>query len=183
MAPDQPGPDGRQPNRITDYVGEPWVWIFVAFVVVAALSVRFVVQPSTSTTGAASSTTAPRTTPPPTTAPAVTTVPPPTSEATPSTSAPGPSTTVVLQNSGVWTMPDERGEILSAAKDHIESIADGYEVPVMVRDASGQNRRQIIHQNWKVCDQRPAAGQKFTPESGVAFGVVKTNETCPDGRS
>ncbi len=77
-------------------------------------------------------------------------------------------------------MPDEVGNDLRSAKGDIEALTDGTVVQVALRDASGRGRRQIIHQNWQVCSQTPPAGSKFTPETGVTFDVVKTDETCPD---
>lgn len=179
MSPEQNRPGERGPRRIVDYLGGPWVWIFVALFAVVALSVRFAVQPSTSstaedvTTMTAASTTLAE--PPSTVAP--TTVAPPTSTTPETTTA--HDDTEPLEDSGVWTMPDQIGNSLSSAKNDIDVLTDGAPVEVAVSDASGRGRRQIIHQNWQVCSQTPAAGQKFTPESGVSFSVVKTDETCP----
>ncbi|HET8930335.1 MAG TPA: hypothetical protein VFN21_06735 [Acidimicrobiales bacterium] len=180
MSPEQNRPGERGPRRIVDYLGGPWVWIFVALFAVVALSVRFAVQPSTSTTAedVATTTTASTTPAEPSSTMTPTTVAPPTS--TPSDTVAAPDDTASLENSGVWTMPDEIGNVLSSAKDDIETLTDGTSVEVAVSDASGEGRRQIIHQNWQVCSQTPAAGQKFTPESGVSFTVVKIDETCPD---
>lgn len=179
VAPDQHRPDERQPNRVVDFFGGGWVWIFVALFAVVALSVRFAVQPSTSSsTGDPDSTAAA-----PRTRPTLASTLPPTT-VTPSTSTPrttaAPADTGPLEDSGVWTMPDEIGNVLSSAKDDIEALAGGTPVAVAVRDTSGKGRRQIIHQHWQVCSQTPPAGSKFTPETGVTFGVVKTDETCPD---
>jgi hypothetical protein len=77
-------------------------------------------------------------------------------------------------------MPDEVGNDVRSAKRDIEALTDGTAVQVTLRDVSGKDRRQIVHQHWQVCAQTPPAGSKFTPETGVTFDVVKTNESCPD---
>ncbi|HET8929716.1 MAG TPA: hypothetical protein VFN21_03560 [Acidimicrobiales bacterium] len=164
-------------RRIADYLGGRWVWIFVAVFAVVALSVRFAVQPSTSTSAGDPTTTAASPPAPTTTMPRTTDG---RSTSTTPRVVPAPDDSEPLQNSGVWTMPDEIGNALSSAKDDIEALTDGTKVSVAVSDATGKGRRQIVHQNWQVCSQTPPAGRKFTPESGVTFEVVKKNETCPD---
>ncbi|MBS1849177.1 MAG: hypothetical protein JST73_12950 [Actinobacteria bacterium] len=174
-------PGERTPHRVADYIGGKWVWVFVALVAVVALSVRFALQSRTSTSRGASVSTTTLTSPP-STAVSTTTVAPTTSTTpgtTPGTTV-APGTTPPPGQPGVWTVPDEVGNTLSAAKSDIESVTDGAVVPVRVSDAGGQGRRPIIHQNWQVCAQDPPAGSKFTAETGVTFEVVKTDETCPD---
>lgn len=186
MASDQSRPGGRQPHPIADYLGGRWVWIVVALCAVVAGAISLAVQPSrtttadrASTTTISSSTTAASSAVSPTPSTSTsTTIAPPTSTAPEPTDVPdhtdGPPVT------GVWTMPDETGKSLNTAKNAIEKLTDGAEVPVAVRDVSGANRHPIVHQNWTVCAQTPPAGQKFTVDSGVTFDVVKKNETCPD---
>lgn len=172
MEPQPDRPDRPDPRGLLTYLGGAWVWIFVGLLAVSALTVRWLVQPQKSSTTATAvtttaSTTTTTTTPPTTAAPSS---PPP-----PETVADAPTL------SGVWTMPDEVGRTFADAKRDIVELTDGaVDDVVEVSDASGRGRRQIVHENWKVCTQTPDPGAKFTPESGVAFTVVKHGETCPE---
>ena len=178
MSPEHSRPPESGRGRFGDYLGGPWPWIVVALFAIAAVSLRFAVQPSTSTTAGGPASTAATS--------SVLDRPSSTVSASSTTSGTVPSTvpssraTTPLENSGVWTMPDEIGNTLDSAKGDIDALTDGVAVEVAVNDVSGRGRRQIIHQHWQVCSQTPTAGDKFTPETGVSFGVVKTNETCPD---
>lgn len=176
MHPDQNRPTERGPRRFVDYLGGPWVWIVVGLLAVAALTVSWIVEPGTPVQiGSAETTTTPVPTQAPTTATTTTSTTLPAS--TPSTEG----DTEAPEVSDLWTMPDEVGNDLASAKRAIVQLTGGtVDSSVAVSDASGRDRRQIIHENWKVCSQTPAPGSKFTPESGIEFAVVKNNETCPN---
>lgn len=162
--------DGPGERGVLQHLGGRWVWISVALLAVIALSVRWLVQPERSTTDRARvATTVTSTSPMPTS----TTAPPTTASPAPVADAP--------EISGLWTMPDVVGRNLADAKGEIVDLTDGrVDDAVAVTDASGDGRRQIIHENWTVCSQEPAPGAAFTPESGVALSVVKNNESCPN---
>lgn len=168
MGPDQHAPDRHGPGRILDHIGGWWVWIVVGILAVAALVVSLLVDTKGDDQLEAAPTTTVRTTQE--------------SVAVPSTTRPAPDTSgsQQLPISDLWTMPDEVGKDLASAKRDIVDLTDGaVNDAVAVSDDSGEGRRQIIHENWKVCSQSPPPGAKFTPESGISFGVVKNGEDCP----
>lgn len=73
-------------------------------------------------------------------------------------------------------VPNYRGEGLQAARDDAQK--DGFST-VDSHDASGSGRTQILDSNWKVCDQRPAAGVMASTGRAIDFGAVKIEESCP----
>ncbi|MFD8500062.1 hypothetical protein [Amycolatopsis sp. NPDC059657] len=65
-----------------------------------------------------------------------------------------------------------------------KSVSDAYaEIgllnPVHVRDISGDDRPVIWPAHWKVCVQKPAAGEPLKRYQEVELGAVKLKETCP----
>jgi hypothetical protein len=47
------------------------------------------------------------------------------------------------------------------------------------RDATGEDRFQIVDRDWKVCGQNIPAGQTVSAVGHVVFSVVKDYERCP----
>jgi beta-lactam-binding protein with PASTA domain len=74
------------------------------------------------------------------------------------------------------TVPDFVGKGLQTAQD--DAQAAGFS-NLSSHDASGRARLQILDRNWKVCFQTPVAGSTVSSGSGIDFGVVKLDETCP----
>ena len=107
-----------------------------------------------------------------TTAPTVeTTVPtvePTTQPASPPTSGGGGSDLIAL--------PDAVGMDLQAAQDTMQ--AAGFYI-LESHDATGQDRFQVLDRNWTVCDQSPPGGTPASPGTGIDFGAVKDEESCP----
>lgn len=180
MTPDEASESGGAFRRVVDSLGGPWAWLVVALFAVVAVSIHLAVTPTASRPVGARSTSTTAAVPTPTTTTVTTITTDPTTTTT--TDAPATTTTTVAaaEDSGVWLMPDAVGRTLSDAKDEIATITEGVEVPVRVHDDTGKGRSPIIHQNWMICTQDPLPGTKFTPESGIDFGIVKTSEACPD---
>lgn len=78
-----------------------------------------------------------------------------------------------------WEMPDLVGETLQDAQDRIQDLTDGAVLITVSHDLTGQDRNQVLDQNWRVCTQNIAPGASLTTESEVDFGVVKLEESCP----
>ena len=78
-----------------------------------------------------------------------------------------------------WAMPDLVGETLQDAQDRIQDLTDGAVLITLSHDLTGQDRNQVLDQNWQVCTQNIAPGGSLTTESEVDFGVVKIEEPCP----
>lgn len=52
---------------------------------------------------------------------------------------------------------------------------------IRATDVSGRDRTVLWPRNWKVCSQRPAAGERREGRP-VVLGVVRNTENCPAGR-
>ena len=77
-----------------------------------------------------------------------------------------------------WTMPDEIGKDLQTAQDDMQALTGDPLFISTSKDLKG-SRHQINDRNWKVCSSTPRAGDSFTKQTNVQFGVVKTGESCP----
>jgi beta-lactam-binding protein with PASTA domain len=75
-----------------------------------------------------------------------------------------------------FTMPNLVGENLQDAQDKLQALDSFF---LQQNDATGMERFQVIDSNWKVCTQKPSAGQKVPVEKMVVLEAVKLDETCP----
>jgi hypothetical protein len=79
-----------------------------------------------------------------------------------------------------YAMPNEVGAVLQDAQEDIEHILDVPFWPLLKsHDVKDGWRFQVLDRDWKVCNQKPAAGAPFTDKTTIDFGVVKLDETCP----
>jgi hypothetical protein len=78
-----------------------------------------------------------------------------------------------------WTMPDLVGSSLQEAQDQIQTLTGGQLLITTSHDATGQDRNQVIDDNWKVCTQNVAPGSPITTDTSIDFGAVKDDEQCP----
>ena len=78
-----------------------------------------------------------------------------------------------------WVMPDLVGQTLQDAQNAIQSLTDNGIFFTGSKDATGQNRSQVIDSNWMVCSQSVAAGTAITAGTRIEFGAVKLDERCP----
>lgn len=78
-----------------------------------------------------------------------------------------------------WTMPDEVGQNLQAAQDHIQGVTGDPFFFTDSEDATGQARFQVLDANWLVCGQTPAASSTFDYNTDIIFYVVQDGEDCP----
>lgn len=100
-------------------------------------------------------------------------------DATPSTEAPvdsSPIATPTPTESLLIVVPNVVGMDLQEAQDLLQ--AEGLYV-LTSHDAKREGRNQIIDNNWKVCDQEPAAGTKVPESQEIDLGAVKDEEQCP----
>ncbi|MEK2478510.1 hypothetical protein [Streptomyces noursei] len=74
------------------------------------------------------------------------------------------------------TMPHVSGKGLVTAYQAL-----GYDTAVQLRDGRGARRHVLWPSNWKVCDQHPRPGSPLPPRA-IILTVVKTHESCGDGR-
>ena len=81
----------------------------------------------------------------------------------------------------VWQMPDLRGRDFAAAQDELEKRTDGVVSYRSAYDATGRARYVMFAGDWKVCTQSVPPGGQVTADSAIGFGIVKDDETCPDG--
>ncbi|MFE2042027.1 PASTA domain-containing protein [Streptomyces sp. NPDC059477] len=87
---------------------------------------------------------------------------------------------VTLSNHGKSqraTLPDLRGLTLSHAQSRAR--AEGFN-RLESKDATKEDRAQLLAGNWKVCTQTPAPGEHAVT-TPVEVTVVKTDEGCPAG--
>src|SRR5262245_24476255 len=110
--------------------------------------------------------------------PGSTTTPPPTDPPT-ATDIPTPTEVPPNGPANQWVMPNLTGAVLQDAQDTIQTLTAGAVYFTTSHDLSGQNRHQVVDDNWQVCDQNIAAGAAISPTSKIDFGVVKLDETCP----
>jgi hypothetical protein len=80
-----------------------------------------------------------------------------------------------------WIMPDLRGVGFQEAQDRLGELTQDAVSYTSAYDASGQGRAQRWDLNWKVCTQSIPPGTPITADSIIGFGVVLTDEYCPDG--
>jgi hypothetical protein len=78
-----------------------------------------------------------------------------------------------------WTMPNLVGSGLQQAQDQIQNLTGGKLLITSSHDATGQDRTQVMDDNWKVCTQNVAPGATITTDTRIDFGAVKVDETCP----
>lgn len=105
-----------------------------------------------------------------------------TPEATSAEPTPGvsPKSPAASLNGSSFTMPDLTGGTLQDAQNAVQKLGIFYSVSHDLRGS----RNQLLDRNWKVCDQKPAAGEtvsgsRISREGKIDFGVVKRSETCP----
>lgn len=73
-------------------------------------------------------------------------------------------------------VPKFTGMGLQAAQDAAQ--AAGF-YRLTSHDSAGRDRAQLLDRDWKVCSQKPAAGQRVSVGTTLDFGAVKVAETCP----
>jgi hypothetical protein len=78
-----------------------------------------------------------------------------------------------------WTMPNLVGKDLQSAQDAIQSLTDFAVTYTDSTDLTGQDRMQVSDRHWVVCTSTPPAGEKFTTDTDINFGVVRIEEICP----
>jgi hypothetical protein len=79
-----------------------------------------------------------------------------------------------------WTMPNEVGKDLQTAQDDIQALTGNPMFISTSKDLTGQGRHQVMDRNWQVCSSTPPAGETFTSQTNVVFGVVRIDsERCP----
>jgi Host cell surface-exposed lipoprotein len=77
-----------------------------------------------------------------------------------------------------YTMPKEVGKDLQAAQDDLQGVVGHFFVSHS-KDATGQDRFQVLDRDWQVCDQSVPPGRGFSENTAVTFSVVRTSESCP----
>lgn len=92
---------------------------------------------------------------------------------------PGTTTPTTAAADEQWVMPDLAGVTLQQAQDQIQQLTGNDLFLTTSHDLSGEEREQVLDDNWKVCTQNIAPGGAVTPDSVIDFGVVKTEESCP----
>ncbi len=78
-----------------------------------------------------------------------------------------------------FEMPDETGNDLQFAQDHLQSITDNFLFYSSSEDATGAGRFQMLDSGWIVCSQTPQPGAIFDYDTDIIFYVVKEGEACP----
>ncbi|GII56114.1 hypothetical protein Pth03_45030 [Planotetraspora thailandica] len=71
------------------------------------------------------------------------------------------------------TLPDMVGKNLQAAQDELQ--AAGFYV-LNDKDATGQNRFQVLDRDWVVTKQTPAAGRKISTDTLITLYAKKYGE-------
>ncbi len=79
----------------------------------------------------------------------------------------------------IYTIPNEVGQTLEAAKTSLTSMTANPDFSVTWTDATGQGRIVADPAQWKVCTQSVPAGGQFTSATTVTFTAVQLAETCP----
>jgi hypothetical protein len=92
---------------------------------------------------------------------------------------PGVSGSAKPTSSGQWVMPNLVGSTLQAAQDQIQKLTGDPLFLALSHDATGQGRRQVLDENWKVCAQNIAPGTQFGLKTTIDFATVKQDENCP----
>jgi hypothetical protein len=91
--------------------------------------------------------------------------------------APAPTKTAAEAATPTGTaVPSFLGMGLQAAQDAAQ--AAGF-WDLTSHDSAGRDRMQLFDRNWKVCSQKPAAGEKASADTQLDFGTVKLEESCP----
>lgn len=78
-----------------------------------------------------------------------------------------------------FEMPNEVGNDLQFAQDHIQSVTDNFLFYTSSEDATGAGRMQMLDSGWVVCSQSPRPGAVFDYDTDIVFFVVKEGERCP----
>ncbi len=98
--------------------------------------------------------------------------PPPQTE---TTSAPTTPMTPSRTEAKTAELPNLVGKGFQSAQDAAQ--AAGFSV-LTSHDSLGRGRNQILDREWKVCFQKPKAGQHST-DTEIDLGTVKLDKTCP----
>ena len=95
--------------------------------------------------------------------------------------ATGASVREIVLTGVTWQMPDFTGANLQDAQNRLEKFTGDALSYTSTYDASGRGRSQTWDTDWKVCTQSVPPGHPVTADSTVGFGVVETDEECPNG--
>jgi beta-lactam-binding protein with PASTA domain len=76
-------------------------------------------------------------------------------------------------------MPNLVGMTLQDAQDAIQALTNYAVFLTSSRDATGQDRAQVLDSNWKVCSQNVKPGDAVTATTEIQFAAVKLDERCP----
>lgn len=95
--------------------------------------------------------------------------------------ATGASVREIVLTGVTWQMPDFTGTNLQDAQGRLEEFTSNAVSYTSTYDASGRGRSQTWDADWKVCTQSVPPGHPITADSTVGFGVVETDEECPNG--
>jgi hypothetical protein len=107
-------------------------------------------------------------TPPPTVVTVTATAPAP-----PAETSPTPADTPSSEAAERKKLPDVTGMNLQAAQDHLQA-ADFW--VLNDKDATGQNRLQVLDRNWQVVRQTPAAGKRIPTDTLITLYAKKIGE-------
>lgn len=104
---------------------------------------------------------------------------PPASTTTHKTTPAATHATSTAADDGSFIMPNEVGKDLQSAQDDIQRVSNDPVFFSHSKDATGQDRFQVIDSNWQVCSQNVAPGTRVPFDAHIVFNVVKLNESCP----
>jgi len=93
--------------------------------------------------------------------------------APPAETSPTPADTPSSQAAERKKLPDVTGMNLQAAQDHLQA-ADLW--VLNDKDATGQNRFQVLDRNWQVVRQTPAAGKRIPTDTLITLYAKKIGE-------
>jgi hypothetical protein len=160
------------------WYAKKWVWItvgvFVLLGIIGAVSGNNDTSPVADKPATVETVTA---TPQPTVTVTATPTPTPTPSQTPAATPPPAKKAAPAGDS--WVMPNEVGTVLQTAQDDIQALTDNPFFYTSSEDARGDSRFQVLDRDWKVCNQRPQPGTRFTENTDITFFVVKLEESCP----
>lgn len=72
-----------------------------------------------------------------------------------------------------FTMPSISGMNLQEAENAVEAAASGAPLAMESHNITGMAQKQLSLTDWLVCDQTPAAGEKFSSATDIDFSVVR----------
>ena len=79
-----------------------------------------------------------------------------------------------------FVMPNEVGKVLQVAQDDLQAVTGNPFFFTDSKDATDQDRFQVLDSGWQVCSQDPAPGKVLpTDYLDIVFYVVRTSEDCP----